>query len=309
MSSRYLFDNCRRFIHALLSNQIARISPTLYAHITRQTGRGFSPESTQQAADYFQSCFRDYFEILGIAEDEVENYLSGKQLLEYGPGDVPGVALLMVAYGAERVTCVDRFALLTMTQKNADILLELMGRLDEVPRKRAAQCFRQPGQPFSGFNPERIQYLIQANGLSELHGEVDLIFSRAVLEHVNDLHATFDDMAQALRPEGTVIHQVDLKSHGLHRQNPLDFLTWSTVLWSWMHSHKGVPNRWRVDRYRDIMQRSGFETLLMQPTALVDKCIIDEVRPHLASPFKLLSDADLSWIGFWVVGRKPAQRN
>src|SRR5665647_2326657 len=116
-------------------------------------------------------------------------------------------------------------------------------------------------------------------------------------------------MARALQPDGIVLHQVDLKSHGLHRRNPLDFLTWSPVLWSWMHSDKGVPNRWRVNRYRDTTQRSGFETILMQPTELVDESIINEVRPYLASPFKSLSDVDLSWLGFWLVCRKANHGN
>jgi len=304
MSGQYLLDDARRFIHATLSNQIAKVSPTLYARLTRQTGRGYAPESARQAADYFEACFRDYFEVLGVPEKAVAAYLSGKQLLEYGPGDVPGVALLMIAHGAERITCVDRFALVSMTQKNADTLLELLWRLDNRARGRASECFRQPGNPFSGFNPERIRYLIQPSGLSGLHSEVDLVFSRAVLEHVNNLDATFADMARALRADGILLHQVDLKSHGLHRRNPLDFLTWPPAVWSWMHSHKGVPNRWRPDRYRDAMRRIGFETLLMRPTEVVDASVVDEVRPHLARPFKSLSDADLSWLGFWLLGRR-----
>ncbi|MBI5430597.1 MAG: methyltransferase domain-containing protein [Nitrosomonadales bacterium] len=309
MPGKYFFDDTRRFIHAMLSNQIAKVSPTLYSRLTKKTGRGFSAESTQQAADYFQTCFNDYFVILGIPENEVENFLSGKQLLEYGPGDIPGVALLMIAHGAERVTCVDRFELVTMSQKNEGILLELLGRLEGEARARASHCFLKPGQPGSGFNPDRIRYLIKPSGLSKLNGEIDFIFSRAVLEHVNDLDATFDDMAQALQPNGIVLHQVDLRSHGLHRRNPLDFLTWPTVLWSWMHSNKGAPNRWRVNTYRDTLHRIGFETVLMQPTQLIDKSIINEVRPSLARPFKSLSDVDLSWLGFWLLCRKTNYEN
>lgn len=304
MSGQYLPGDAKRFIHATLSNQIAKVSPTLYARLTKQTGRGFAPESAGQAADYFHKCFQDYFDILDVPKHGIASYLTGKQLLEYGPGDVPGVALLMIAHGAARVTCVDRFALLSMTEKNADILQELLWRLDNNARARASECFLQPGNPYSGFNPERIRYLIQPDGLSELTGEIDLLFSRAVLEHVNDLDATFADMARALKTDGILLHQVDLKSHGLHRRNPLDFLTWPPALWSWMHSHKGVPNRWRVDRYRDAMRRNGLETLSMQPTGMVDASVVNEIRPHLASPFKGLSDADLSWLGFWLIGRK-----
>lgn len=309
MSGKNFLDDTQRFIHATLSNQIAKLSPTLYSRLTKQTGRGFTPESPLQVANYFLGCFNDYFETLGLPKHEIGSYLSGKHLLEYGPGDVPGVALLMIAHGAERVTCVDRFSLLTLTQKNLEILEELLGCLGNDARARAAQCFLQPGRPSSGFNPERIRYLIQPSGLSKLIDEIDLIFSRAALEHVNDLDATFEDMASALKSDGIILHQVDLKSHGLHRRNPLDFLTWPTVLWRWMHSHKGVPNRWRINAYRDALRQSGFEEILMTPIELVGQDVIDEIRPHLALPFKSLSNTDLSWLSFWLVCRKIGNSN
>jgi len=132
----------------------------------------------------------------------------------------------------------------------------------------------------------------------------DLIISRAVLEHVNSLDDTFSDIKQALKQEGISIHQIDLRSHGLHRYTPLDFLTWPTLLWSSMYSHKGVPNRWRIDKYREFIDEVGLKVIKMNPVLLAEQKDIDAVRPYLATPFRNISDEDLSWMIFWVVLRK-----
>jgi SAM-dependent methyltransferase len=150
----------------------------------------------------------------------------------------------------------------------------------------------------------RLEYVIKPSGLSGLREVVDCVYSRAVLEHVNDLEATFEDMARALKPGGVTIHQVDLKSHGLHRENPLDFLTWPPWLWNLMYSGKGVPNRWRIDRFRQALDASGLELQRLEPTSRARSEEIAGVRPYLARPFKALPDEDLSWLGFWLIARK-----
>jgi SAM-dependent methyltransferase len=295
----------RRVIQATLTNQIARYTPALYVQLTGQTGRGAEEVHLDMVGDYFQKCFDDYFEQLGVAESEQDEFLRGKRILEYGPGDVPGVAILMVAHGASQVVCADRFPMVRMSPKNIQILKIMMERLPQALRDRAGACFRQADHPESGFDPRCIDYLVQPSGLSGLVNEIDLVISRAVLEHVNDLPATFRDMYAALKPGGIAIHQVDLKSHGLHRDNPLDFLSWPAWLWSLMYSAKGVPNRLRADAYRDAVAQSGLEVLAIKPTLLAAPDDVRAIRPDLATPFKSLSEEDLSWLGFWLVCRKP----
>src|SRR5437867_1751338 len=90
-------DNTYRLLRAVLMNQIARIAPRLYIQLTGQTGRGLQDESSQQIADYFTACFYEYFHILGVGRDQIANYIKGKRVIEYGPGDVPAVGLLMLA--------------------------------------------------------------------------------------------------------------------------------------------------------------------------------------------------------------------
>ncbi len=297
--------DAKRFVKAFVTNQIAWLVPAYYLRMTAQTGRGVSEiESAEQAVEYFERCFSEYFEILGVAPSDIESWLKGKTIVEYGPGDIPGVALLMVARGAAKVICVDRFPLVSMGPKNVEVLKQLMARLDPVAAQRAASCFSVPADPARGFDSRRLEYAVRPSGLLGMSDVADMVISRAVLEHVNDLLATFRDMDQALRGDGIAIHLIDLKSHGLHRRNPLDFLTWPAVLWRWMYSHKGVPNRWRVDRYREVLSQTRLKTRSMQPTAKLDQTVIGEVRPRLAMPFKQVSDDDLSWQGFWLVCQK-----
>lgn len=294
----------KRMARAMLTDQVAWLAPSLYVRLTGQTGRG-DDEGVARTADYFRACFRDYFQVAGMPGGQTETYLEGKHVLEYGPGDLPGVALLMIAHGAESVICVDRFPLCRLSDSCIQVLQNLLDALEEGQRERAEQCFVRRGEPASGLNPQRIHYMVKPSGLSGLTDWADLVISRAVLEHVNNLPATFLDMRDALHAHGIAVHQVDLKSHGLHRRSQLDFLTWPSPLWALMYGHKGVPNRWRVDRYRKILAEVGLETVTLEATALAQQREIDEVRPYLARPFRELSDEDLSWLGFWLVCRRP----
>ncbi|WP_131111372.1 methyltransferase domain-containing protein [Sulfuricystis thermophila] len=292
-------------LRAIASNQLARFAPGLYVKLTGQTGRGDSAKETAaDIAHYFQQCVSDYLETLSIPRHEWASYLKDKVILEYGPGDIPGVALLLVAHGASKVYCVDRFPLVSFTQKNVDVIRCLHDFLDERERQRFVQCFKNQQALDDGFNPEHIEYLVHPDGLSELRDKADIVISRAVLEHVNDLNATFDDMLRAMKPGALAIHQVDLRSHGLHVVNPLDFLSPAQWLWRLMHSHKGVPNRWRANRYIDIMAHLGLHPFIFFPTGKYSNDVVAEQRPNLAKPFRLVDDEILSWQGFWIAFRK-----
>ena len=103
MHKRTPFRNPLKFLKAVASNQFAKWAPKTYIRYTGETGRGLGPESVNEIADYFRTCFRDYFTEMGVPPAAIEGFLAGKCCLEYGPGDVPGVALLMYAHGADKV--------------------------------------------------------------------------------------------------------------------------------------------------------------------------------------------------------------
>lgn len=301
------FADSVRVLRAAATNQLARFAPAAYVRLTGQTGRGAAAEEgPADIVRYFRDCADAYFDKLGIAAQDSAAFLAGKTLMEYGPGDLPGVAALMVARGAEKVYCVDRFPLVNLSAKNARVLGLLIEGCQGVERDRLLGCLANPDDLGAGFDPRRIEYLVRPSGLSGLHDAVDLVFSRAVLEHVNDLEATFADMTSAARQRALAVHLVDLRSHGLHKSNPLDFLEWSPVLWNMMYSEKGVPNRWRIDKYRAAVARLPVDLLLIEATKLASAEQVVEVRSRLAKQFQSISDDDLRCLGFWLVFRKQA---
>lgn len=296
-----------RILKAFASNQLAKFAPGAYVKLTRQTGRGNRETETPEAiAGYFQQCIADYFDVLDIPPTNQEDFLRGKVILEYGPGDLPGVALLLVAMGAEKVYCVDRFPLVSLDEKGAAVIRHLAVQLPEKQRERFLQCLANPDLPEHGFSKNHVAYIVRPDGLSRLSNMIDLVISRAVLEHVNNLDATFIDMVTAMRPGSLSIHQVDLKSHGLHRATPLDFLEYPQWLWNFMYSHKGVPNRWRVDHYRDLLRKLPLEILDLRPTSLFNASDVVSVQGKLAAPFSQTTQEDLAWQGFWLSSRKKS---
>lgn len=297
-----------RAARAIATNQIARFMPAAYVEMTGETGRGRVPMNIAEIARYHERCFDDYLDQLGLDRASAPAALAGRSVLEYGPGDVPGVAMLFVAYGADSVTCVDRFPLARGGELAAQVLSMLLEGLPAAARSRGETCFRRTGDARSGLARDRIRYEVRPDGLFNERAAMGLIVSRAVLEHVNDLPAIFRDMRLALAPDGTAVHLVDLKSHGLHRRNPLDFLTWPDWLWSLMYSHKGMPNRARPQAYRRAARSAGFEILAMTPTGYARPEDLTEIRPRLPRAFRDLPDEELTWLGFWLRCRLDAGR-
>jgi len=301
MYSENIIQDIKLFSKAVLSNQIARFSPKLYIKLTTQTGRGHKKEDTKQISEYLINCFKGYFTQLEIPPEIIESYLHDKTILEYGPGDILGVALLMYAHGAKQIHCVDRFPLEKASDENIEVYRRIINTLSGKQRKRAESVFLKNGDPGSGFNTEKISYMVTENGFSGKINTYDMIISRAVLEHVNDLNVTFKDIKTSLKKDGISIHQVDLKSHNLDRHKPLDFLTWPNLMYKLMYSHKGFPNRWQIDKYKSLYKDHNLKCPKFEPTQKLNTNETNEIRPKLSPYFRHLSDEELSWLGFWMV--------
>ncbi len=300
MNPGRIFNDAYLIARAASSNLLANLAPSTYLKLTHQTGRGSEDETPDSIAGYFIKCFEEYGEQLGLVGEDFGNFLENREVLEYGPGDTLGVAFLFYAYGAQRVTCVDRFPMAS-PDRGREVLRAIYDSLGPIRQERALASLVERGDFGSGFKPECLRYRTDPRGLSKEKEQYDLIVSRAVLEHVNNLEETFKDMKRALKPGGVCIHQVDLRSHGLHRDHPLDFLSWSPVLWQLMHSGKGVPNRWRIDMYRKAAGKAGLTITRVDPIQTLSPEMVRMVRPKLAAPFQDVSDDDLAWLNFWLV--------
>jgi hypothetical protein len=289
-----------REVHAVVADLLARYAPGLYGRLIGQTGRGAA--ATEGAADValcFRDCVNGYFERLKVESVDSPAYLAGKRLMEYGTGDLPGVAARMVARGAQRVCCVDRILLFKVSPKIARVLDGPIEGCRRAKRYCLVACLAKPDDPAAGFAPERLEYLVRPSGISGLQSLVSLVFSRAVLERVNDLEATFGGKVAAMRSGAAAIHQVDPRSHWLHKTNPLCFLGWSPAQWQLMPSEKYVANRWRIDKNRDIVEPLPVGLLAPEPTKRASPEHLTEVRQVLTDPFCTVSGQVLSRLRFW----------
>lgn len=301
MYSPNKLNDVKTFCKAVLTNQLAHWSPKLYIQFTKETGRKQKEERPEEVGTYFLRCFSDYFAQLEIASADIQPFLRGKHVLEYGPGNILGMPLLMYAHGADFVQCVDRFPLQNMTEFNARVYQCLLESLPPALRARAEHAFHDPADFSKGFRPEKILYSVNANGVSGARQAYDLIISRAVLEHVNDLSGTFLDIKQSMKPDGVSVHRVDLRSHGLDRYTDLDFLTWPDALYAIMYSHKGTPNRWRVNKYKEAANQQNLTCVKFQPVQKIELEKIRTIRNYLAKAFRDISDEELACIDFWIV--------
>lgn len=296
------------FTKAVLTNQVARYFPKLYVKMTKQTGRGENEGTPDETAQYFLTCVEDYRKQLGLTALRFRSFLAGKDILEYGPGDTLGVAVILFAYGASSVHCVDRFPLSAASPHSLNVYRSLLAQFEAKDRARAASLFKTAGDPASGFSETGVRYSITPHGLSGESNKYDIIISRAVLEHVNDLDGTFGDVARALKRGGTSLHKVDLSSHGLDRNHPFDFLTWPEWAYRLMYSHKGLPNRWRVNHYQKAAIRAGLSASGIQPTDTIDAKVVSRIADALPPRLADTPREVLGWRGFWMTLEHEAAR-
>jgi hypothetical protein len=135
-----------------------------------------------------------------------------------------------------------------------------------------------------------------------LRGSVDWIFSQAVMEHVDDLEATYMACRAWLSPGKAMSHQIDFKSHGTAA-------TWnghwaySNSAWCMVRGARGyLINRAPHSRHCAAMAAAGFETLEDLRVTRSDGL----PAARLAAPYRDLDDEDLTTAGAFIVARAPA---
>jgi len=255
--------------------------------------------------------------------------LRGKNVLEIGPGETIGVALRLIGDGAAHVTTVDKFIPLLKTEFHRRLYRSMLSQSDDIARRNIADAIDVAD---IRLNPRRISYEYESieRAAAELPSEsVDVIVSNAVLEEIYDLDATFATLDRVLRPGGRQVHVIDLRDYGMFSRfgfHPLEFLTVSDRVYSYMSGSSGQPNRRLIDYYRRALGALGYDTtiyatwVLGQNTPLrefrtrlqygVDYsdnslALVRSIRPRLLPRYQQLSDDDLLVESILVVADKP----
>jgi hypothetical protein len=117
-----------------------------------------------------------------------------------------------------------------------------------------------------------------------------MVYSQAVLEHVNDLARTLQVLHLWLKPDGFMSHEIDFKCHGTAKE-------WNghwacpDLLWRLVQGKRPyLLNRQPCSIYTTLLQKVGFEIVCEMRTKTASRIR----RKDLAKNFRNMSDDDLT---------------
>lgn len=121
-------------------------------------------------------------------------------------------------------------------------------------------------------------------------GTLDLVFSQAVLEHVDDLDNAYATMHAWLAPGGVSSHQVDFYCHHYAREWNGHW-TYPPATWRLIRGRRSYGiNRQPLSAHRALLARHGFELRNERPNRAASTL----ARDRLAAEFEHLTDEDLT---------------
>jgi len=218
--------------------------PLLFGISTFVPGFNRYQSSGTGGSDNARYCYSVWFRHLAIAR--ANGLKSHPRLVaELGPGDSFGIGLAALLSGAEKYWALDvvEFSSLKRNIQIFDDLVSLFARRARIPGDDEFPDVKPPLESHSLpedvvvelkntlngdrldeirasiLDPERdgtmISYHVPWTETSCIQPDVlDMVFSQAALEHVDELLNAYENMYIWLKHGGYISHQIDLKCHG-----------------------------------------------------------------------------------------------
>lgn len=270
------------------------------------------------------------YRMLKDAAAKIGKPLTGR-ILEIGACGHPGMALLLLLGGAEKVCLNNVFPIVNRLPEswaqNATVLMRLAGLakrdLNDIVERRSDGDFAVKEALLDLPPPSPCENLRFGDS------SYDMIFSNAVLEHVREPIDVLRNLHRMLAPNGWFVHAIDLRDHRDFNK-PLEFLALSEAAY---RTEDPYGNRHRASDWLRDFAASGFSvgwTILSVPHALTgaggtdvykmaldgggesDCASLEQVKPWVAAatrerfiaPFNARDLCDLSVTGMTVAGQK-----
>lgn len=211
-----------------------------------------------------------------------------KTVVEIGPGDSFGIGIAALYTGASNYIALDIIKHANH-ERNLEMNCELLDYFierREIPHSGQFKNIRPELSDYSfpigilNFNPAyynqrhkeiegalkclcnsevTIKYLVPWSYLIQSTiSEVDLIFSQAVMEHVEDIDQAYQTMYSFVKRGGIMSHEIDFRSHEMTREwNGHWFI--DEPLWKFLlHGRKYPINRLPLSAHVNAIENSGF---------------------------------------------------
>jgi hypothetical protein len=245
-----------------------------------------------------------------------------KIVAELGPGDSLGIGLAALISGSQKYFAFDvvEYADVKINLRIFDELVELFKNREAIPGDddfpKVKPRLSEYSFPADIMDAERLGYALEVSRLERIResilnpgkegsvikymvpwydakviesGTVDMIYSQAVLEHVEELRNSYKIMHVWLNSNGFMSHTIDFKCHG------------SAGLWNghWAYSDfawkliKGNKPFW-INRQPHSVHTSVLKERFRVISDIQYKLPSCISRERLASKFAVLSDDDLT---------------
>jgi hypothetical protein len=170
------------------------------------------------------------------------NPIQGKRIMIFGYGGNFALGCMLLRNGAAHVILCDKYAS-PNHQTNQGLLAEY-GEFLSREGEQVVPC------------PEKITLLqtdIRDTAREHAIQPVDLILSRSVFEHLDDLNGITQALVELTQPDGIQVHFINLGDH--YFKYPFEMLTFSEATWSrWLNPTSNL-NRWRYPAYKELFER------------------------------------------------------
>lgn len=247
-------------------------------------------------------------------------------IAELGPGDSLGIGLAALLSGSEKYYAFDAVKFIN-EKKNLEVLDELINLFRrhepipgeyEFPKVRPRlesydfpeyiltenllreslgrdrlMSIRNALLKLSGGNRENamISYLAGWYDSTLVKaGTVDMVYSQAVLEHVDDLPHTYDVLAKWMKPNGLMSHVIDFNCHKTaNKWN--GHWAYSDFTWRLIRGKRPyLLNRQPHSTHISLLEKNSFKIV----SVIREKDLSGIARKSLSSGFKYISDDDLT---------------
>ena len=213
------------------------------------------------------------------------DYLTGRRVLELGPGSDLGVGLILLSEGARRYSAVDANNLVASVP--ADFYQNLFQRLKS---KGDFSALEFELDLLNRGRPDRLNYVSRGDfDLVAALGEsrVDIIFSQAAFEHFEDIHKTIEQLTRVTSEDAVVVMTVDLQTHSrwIRDADPNNIYRYPSWLYRLFH-FTGIPNRVRPQEYRVAFERNGWTNVSIRPLTSLSDEQLRIIQPHLFRTFR-----------------------
>jgi SAM-dependent methyltransferase len=213
--------------------------------------------------------------------------ITGKRILELGPGSDLGIGLHQIASGAKHYCGFD-----------------VHGLADQVPTSYYEQFAKLHPVELSALTDGRIDYIVDDQFNLAVLGEdsFDVAFSNAAFEHFEDVFSTLDQLLTVLSPGGLLVAEVDLQTHSrwIKDKDPNNIYRYSDRVYSAFH-FPGQPNRIRPEAYAQHLATTGWTNVQLRPQNKVPQ----KLTKRRAD--KSFQASDMTILSFLLLATRPAQ--